>query len=545
MKPHARNDAPTVVVVGCGYWGRNLVRNFHELGALRGVVDADEPLARKFALELGVQAMSWSQTLAAAEVTAVALATPAAAHAALAQEALRAGKHVFVEKPLALKLDDARRTITAARSANRTLMVGHLIQYHPAFLALRDMIGAGKLGRLQYLYSNRLNLGKIRREEDVFWSFAPHDLSMILALVGEEPDDVWAKGASYLHKEIADVTTTHLSFPKGVHAHVHVSWLHPFKEQKLVVVRDRGMAVFDDQLPWEEKLQLYAHEIAWREGVPEPHRAEALRVEVTADEPLRLECEHFLECVATGRTPRTDGEEGVRVLRILDRAARSARLQLRLPESRREADRWPSSLAPTGADPLGYFVHDSSFIDDGCEIGEGTKIWHFCHVLAGSRVGRHCVIGQNVMIGPNAVVGDRCKIQNNVSLYDGVELGDGVFCGPSAVFTNVMNPRADVERKDEFRRTQVGTGASIGANATIVCGNSLGDYCFVAAGARLRARLGRAGEAPGLDESGRRASGRQSQVPAHRRTIRKGGYESARARRPRPPVSDASRERGS
>ncbi len=306
---------------------------------------------------------------------------------------------------------------------------------------------------------------------------------MILALVGEEPDGVWAKGASYLHKAIADVTTTHLSFAKGVHAHVHVSWLHPFKEQKLVVVGDRGMAVFNDQLPWKEKLQLYAHEIAWRDGVPEPQRAEAALVEVTADEPLRLECEHFLECIATGRTPRTDGEEGLRVLRILDSAARSARLQTQPSASRREADRWPSIPGCEDAALTDHFVHESSFVDAGCEIGEGTKIWHFCHVLSGSRVGRHCVLGQNVMIGPNVVVGDRCKIQNNVSLYNGVELGDGVFCGPSAVFTNVMNPRAEVERKDEFRRTTVGKGASIGANATIVCGNSLGEYCFVAAGA--------------------------------------------------------------
>ena len=478
------NATRTVAVVGCGYWGKNLIRNFGELGALHAVADTDRSRAEAFADNLDVQAMDWSETLAASEVEAVVLATPAASHAAMAQEGLRAGKHVFVEKPLALKIDDALETIAVAHSVGRTLMVGHLLHYHPVFLKLRQMISAGELGRLQYLYSNRLNLGKIRREEDVFWSFAPHDLSMILALVGEEPTEVWAKGASYLHEVIADVTTTHLSFPSGVHAHVHVSWLHPFKEQKLVVVGDRGMAVFDDGLPWAEKLQFCAHQIAWREGLPEPRKAEAARIEVASDEPLRLECEHFLECIATGQTPRTDGEEGLRVLRILDSAARSARMHRR-PSDPSPATDTPASR-PGRPEPGArgdFFLHDSSYVDDGCTIGEGTKIWHFSHVLPGSRLGRDCVIGQNVMIGPDVHVGDRCKIQNNVSLYKGVRLGDGVFCGPSAVFTNVMNPRAEVERKDEFRNTPVGTGASIGANATVVCGNRLGDYCFVAAGA--------------------------------------------------------------
>lgn len=477
------NDSRTVAVIGCGYWGKNIVRNFHELGALRVVTDADRSRADEFANALGVQALDWDETLADTAVKAVVLATPAALHASMAQEGLRAGKHVLVEKPLALEINEAVETIAAARSAGRTLMVGHLLHYHPVFLKLRTMIASGDLGRLQYLYSNRLNLGKIRREEDVFWSFAPHDLSMILALVGEEPNDVWAKGASYLHNVRADVTTTHLSFPSGVHAHVHVSWLHPFKEQKLVVVGDRGMAVFDDQLPWAEKLQFYAHEITWREGLPEPQKADAEPVEVAPDEPLRRECEHFLECVLNGQIPRTDGEEGLRVLRVLDKAARSAFAQRASTQVGSDVTRTDESERASGVDHSGYFVHHSSYVDDGCEIGEGTKVWHFSHVLSGSRLGRDCVVGQNVMIGPDVQIGNRCKIQNNVSLYKGVHLADGVFCGPSAVFTNVTNPRAEVERKDEFQDTVVGTGASIGANATIVCGNSLGDYCFVAAGA--------------------------------------------------------------
>ena len=184
-------------------------------------------------------------------IAAVAIAAPAAHHASLARAALEAGKHVFVEKPLALTLVEAERLCQLAEQRDRCLMVGHLLQYHPAFIALRDLVNRGELGRLQYLYSNRLNLGKVRREEDILWSFAPHDLSMILSLVGQEPTEVSASGAYFLHRTIADVTTTHLAFPGGEQAHVFVSWLHPFKEQKLVAVGDRAMAVFDDSLAME------------------------------------------------------------------------------------------------------------------------------------------------------------------------------------------------------------------------------------------------------------------------------------------------------
>ena len=193
----------------------------------------------------------------------------------MALEALGHSKHVFIEKPLALSVADGERVAAAAAAARRTVMVGHLLQYHPAFLKLGELVRAGELGRLQYLYSNQLNLGRIRREENVFWSFAPHDLSMILALAGEPPTRVTAVGCSYLHPSIADVTTTHLEFANGINAHVFVSWLHPSKEQKLVVVGDAGMAVFDDGQPWECKLTLFRHRIAWRNGSPEPAKAAA------------------------------------------------------------------------------------------------------------------------------------------------------------------------------------------------------------------------------------------------------------------------------
>lgn len=460
---------PKVAVVGCGYWGRHLVRNYHDVGALGAIADADRDTAAGFAVKTGVPAFSFDEILARPEITGVAIATPAESHARLALKSLGAGKHVFVEKPLALTVTDAVEVIERAADAGLVLMVGHLLQYHPAFLQLQELARAGELGRLQYLHSTRLNLGKIRREENVFWSFAPHDISMILALAGEMPEHTQAIGACYLHKAVADVTTTHFTFANGINAHIFVSWLHPFKEQRLVVVGDGGMAVFDDGRPWSEKLVVYRHRISWINGLPTPAKAEGMPVPLEAAEPLRLECQHFLECVAKGEQPRTDGAEGLRVLKVLDAAERSM-----------QAGR---ATALPHAGPPGAFVHESSWVDDGCTIGPGTKVWHFSHILAGSRIGRDCVIGQNVMIGPGVVVGDRCKIQNNVSLYTGVTLEDGVFCGPSCVFTNVLNPRAEIERKDEFRKTRVGHGATIGANATIICGHDIGAYSLVAAGA--------------------------------------------------------------
>lgn len=318
----------------------------------------------------------------------MAIAAPAVLHASLARRALEAGKHVFVEKPLALQVDEAEALCTLADERDRRLMVGHLLQYHPAFIKLRQLVRDGVLGRLQYLYSNRLNLGKVRREEDILWSFAPHDLSMILSLVGQEPSEVTATGGYYLHKAIADVTTTHLAFPNGEQAHVFVCWLHPFKEQKLVVVGELAMAVFDDGEPWEHKLLLYPHKIEWRQlgaggAIPVPQRAEADPVAVEAGEPLRLECRHFLDCIESGCRPLTDGREGVRVLRVLSRATEALGSAAGAPK----ASPRPKAKTPSFPDVQ---IHESAYVDEPAEIGAGTKLWHFVHILPRTRIGKNC-----------------------------------------------------------------------------------------------------------------------------------------------------------
>ncbi|MEX2523974.1 MAG: Gfo/Idh/MocA family oxidoreductase [Gammaproteobacteria bacterium] len=465
---------PAVAVIGCGYWGKNLIRNFAELDALVAVCDGEADVAGQYAQQHGVRAGSLEDILAEESIDAVVIATPAETHARLVEQALNAGKHVFVEKPIALEVEDAIRVRDLAARAGRVLMVGHLLQYHPVFLKLKELVADGTLGRLRHIYSHRLNFGKVRREENILWSFAPHDISMILSLVGEEPESIAAMGSFYLHSKIADVTTTHLVFPGGVNAHVFVSWLHPYKEQKLVIVGDESMAVFDDTRPWEEKLQLYPHRIEWKNGLPVPNKADAKAVAIESAEPLREEAGHFLDCIRGNALCRTDGDEAIRVLKVLQASelAISGNRVVRM----NELNSAPAALRE-------YFVHSSAFIDDGCEIGKGTKVWHFSHVLSGSRIGENCVLGQNVMVGPDVTIGNNCKVQNNVSLYKGITLEEGVFCGPSCVFTNVNTPRAEIERKDEFLPTVVRRGVTIGANATIVCGTELGEYSFIAAAA--------------------------------------------------------------
>jgi UDP-2-acetamido-3-amino-2,3-dideoxy-glucuronate N-acetyltransferase len=408
--------------------------------------------------------------LADTTITGVVIATPAETHGALVQQALLAGKDVLVEKPLCLSVDEGQQLVEMAHARARVLMIGHLLWYHPAVLQLKRLIEEGELGRIQYIYSNRLNLGKIRREENILWSFAPHDVSVILGLIGEMPNAIQAHGGNYLHERIADVTVSLLSFPSGVKSHIFVSWLHPIKEQKLVVVGDRKMAVFDDVEP-EHKLLLYPHAIHWRNHIPVASRAEAQPIPFADTEPLREECAHFLECIQTRRTPRTDGHEGLRVLTVLQRCQEAL-----------EDNPQPQRIAATPP-RQSYFVHESAFIDDDVEIGANTTIWHVSHVLRNSRIGDNCRIGQNVVIGPNTHVGNGVKIQNNVSVYEGVTLEDNVFCGPSMVFTNVYNPRSEIRRMDELRPTLVRCGATLGANCTVVCGTTIGQYAFIGAGA--------------------------------------------------------------
>ena len=285
---------------------------------------------------------------------------------------------------------------------------------------------------------------------------------------------------NYLQKDITDVTLTALNFPSGVRSHIFVSWLHPYKEQKLVVVGDKKMVFFDDLT--EEKLFLYPHKIEWRNRVPVACKAEAQIVPVEMAEPLRLECQHFLDCIREHRTPITDGCEGLRVLEILTAAQQSLN-----NDGKRIVCRPQSELFDRDA-VKAYYVHPTAFVGEKCKIGKGTKIWHNSQIVSGAQIGENCVIGHNCFVGSGAMLHNGVKLESNVDVWDLVTLEDNVFVGPSAVFTNDINPRAKYPKMKhpecgKWIPTLVKEGASIGANATIVCGITIGRSAMIGAGA--------------------------------------------------------------
>jgi predicted dehydrogenase len=322
-------DPVRVGVVGLGYWGPNLARNLAAIPGctLQWLCDPSAParerLARSFPSARATGELA--ELLEDPELDAVVLATPVPTHAELAIRVAGAGKHCFVEKPLATNASDAEAAVAAAASAHKTLMVGHLLEYHPAVGRLKELIDAGELGGLYYLYGNRLNLGKLRDDENALWSLGAHDVSVVLHLIGEEPEECLAHGASYVRAGVQDVVFCYLRFPSGVSAHLHLSWLDPHKERRLTVVGARRMATFDDML-LEGKLAVYDKGFdedarSWGEYIA--RSGDIFCPRIANAEPLRIECEHFLECIRTGATPRSDGLSGLRVVRVLEQLQRS------------------------------------------------------------------------------------------------------------------------------------------------------------------------------------------------------------------------------
>ncbi len=324
------SEAPIrVAVAGLGYWGPNLARNFAALPGceVRWLCDPEEE-KRRLAAALVPTARTTAaleDVLGDPEVDAVALATPVPTHAELAVRVAQAGKHCFVEKPLATTAADAQAAVDAAARAGRTLMVGHLLEYHPAVEALRALLDDGELGELYYVYGHRLNLGKLRADENALWSLGAHDVSVVLRLVDEEPEECVAHGRSYVRPGVEDVVFCYLRFPSGTVAHLHLSWLDPHKERRLTVVGSRRMATFDD-MRLEGKVTVYDKGFdqdarSWGEYIA--RSGEIRSPQIPNVEPLRVECEHFVTCLRTGATPRSDGRAGLRVVRVLERLQRS------------------------------------------------------------------------------------------------------------------------------------------------------------------------------------------------------------------------------
>jgi predicted dehydrogenase len=319
----------SIGVVGLGYWGPNLARNFDALpnAELRWICDGSaETLGRQVLRFPAARATeSFEQLLADSDLDAVVVATPVPTHADLACQVLGAGKHCFVEKPLARTVADAERAVEAARAADRTLMVGHLLEYHPGLEQLKDLADGGELGEVRYIYGNRLNLGKLRAEENALWSLGAHDISVLLRLVGEEPVECHAHGESYMQAGVEDVVFCYLRFPSGVAAHLHLSWLDPHKERRFTVVGSHKMATFDD-MALEGKLKVYDKGFDQSyEGFGEyiARSGDIFSPQISNEEPLRIECGHFVECLLEGKQPRSNGEVGLRVVRVLEELQRS------------------------------------------------------------------------------------------------------------------------------------------------------------------------------------------------------------------------------
>ncbi len=314
--PGKQNMAPRIAVLGCGYWGSNHIRTLDKLGVLHAVSDANRARAEGFASEHDCEAIAPDDLFERRDVDAIVMALPPQLHAQSAIRAVEAGKDVLVEKPIALNVPDAEKSVAAAKAHDRIFMVGHVLRFHPAFEKLKELIDAGELGEVKYIHSHRLGLGKFHTENDALWDLAPHDLSMILAITGSAPVEIRGEGAALLDN-LSDFAHLHMRFADGVRSHLFASRLNPYRERRLTVVGTRAMAVFDDVEPWERKLAVYRHAV-WQDSGQWAFTAnEPSYVEVAQGMPLTRELEHFIHCIETRETPRTSGEEAITVLRIL------------------------------------------------------------------------------------------------------------------------------------------------------------------------------------------------------------------------------------
>jgi predicted dehydrogenase len=307
---------PRIAVLGCGYWGSNHIRTLKALGALHAVSDVNRARAEGFASEHDCLAIEPEALFVHNDIDAIVMALPPQFHADMAVQAVQGGKDVLVEKPIALTVADAERSVKAAADNGRVFMVGHVLRFHPAFETLKALIDNGELGEVRYIHSHRLGLGKFHTENDALWDLAPHDLSMILAITGTEPIEVRGEGAALLDN-LSDFAHLHMRFPNGLRSHLFASRLNPYRERRLTVVGTKAMAVFDDVEPWERKLAVYRHAVWQDSGQWAFTTNEPSYVAVGEGMPLTRELEHFIQCIETRAEPRTSGEEAIRVLRIL------------------------------------------------------------------------------------------------------------------------------------------------------------------------------------------------------------------------------------
>ncbi len=332
-----------VAVIGCGNWGKNLIRVLHSLGVLVGICDAQAAKAAQFSEQFQVPALTLAQILEDTEIDAVVIATPSRTHFEIGVACLKANKHIYIEKPFAEHLSQAVSLHQLAKSHQRILMVGHLLQYHRAFNHIKQLKREGFLGELQYIHSNRFNFGKFPNENSVLMDFVPHDVSMILSLVETLPKSVMAMNANHFKHTQSDTVSIQLHFPANVKAHIFASWLYPYKEQKMIVVGSKAIIIFEDSQPWESKLRLCRYPELWQDGLPQPFAQHLENIPIDPAEPLLEECSHFLDCIQKNNTPITGAQEALNVMTVLDAATHSMKTEMpvSLPlELSKEADKY-------------------------------------------------------------------------------------------------------------------------------------------------------------------------------------------------------------
>lgn len=489
----------TVIIVGAGKWGTKLITTACALKLSVAVVETNlealglakcnprvSPTCLFFA--------SLGEALDALPNAAVIIATPPSTHFKVAEQAITAGRHVLVEKPMCDNLQDAHILVDLARKHQVILMVDHLLHYSAHHRRMLYLIESGLIGKVKRVHMSRMNFGTVRTNENVLWSLSPHDVSILLAACkGQSPQSVLCTGHKVVSLHVEDSVSLQVRFQDGMQAQIDCNWMHPFKERRAIVYGTKGCIVLNEAMPdanlkkiqafhWSAKRKLDGSGVKIEKS--EAHILQYLKdwnvqsvnelEEMDPKQPLQVMLEHFVDCIKKKIAPRTDGNEGVRVLRILSAASESLVKSGEVVSLR-------NISAVTHA--LRSFVHPTAVVDQGALLGQGTKVWHFSHIMPGAVLKEKCNIGQNVYIGGKAKLGRNVKVQNNVSIYDEVCVDDDVFLGPSCVLTNVKTPRSHVSRKHEYMPTVIGKGATVGANATIVCGISLGAYSFVGAGA--------------------------------------------------------------
>lgn len=456
-----------IAVVGGGYWGKNIIRDMHSLRSLYAICDTNNETLNKYKKMYPdvVILSNFDDVINDQNVNAVCIVLPTELHYPIAKKALLAGKDVYVEKPFTNNVEEAVELVNLAEKNKLILHVGHIMHYHPYIIKIKEMIKSNRFGKIISITTNRYNLGQFRTTYNSLFDLAPHDISVILSLCDNKlPNCVLCNGIAHITKNIHDITNSILKYDDK-YININVNWINPYKEQKMTIVCEHGMIIFDDTSS-DKKLVYYDNYCSYSKNVPVAINSESHIISLeTADSPLKIQCAEFIKSCKSRISSITDGHEGIRVMKVLSA----------LQESLHTGNK-------THIPKNNYWAHETAIIDEGAIIGDGTKIWHFSHVCKDAKIGKNCNIGQNVFIGDNAVLGDYCKVQNNVSIYNGVTAEDYVFFGPSCVLTNDYSPSCENPTWN-CRKTKIEHGASLGANCTIVCGNTIGKKSLIGAGA--------------------------------------------------------------